>query len=185
MERYPITSRFLAEESFRETVHLGIDLSMPKDTPLRTIQNGVIEKVVNNHEISGNAVYVKWIDGKTAIYAHMNSVSVQVGDKVKIGDLLGYSGNTGNVFGENGGYHLHFAIKDSLGRFIDPEPYAPFIQEMNHDLIKTIASSDNGLISIGEEFAEALNRAVEGLVKVLESVDVNMIVAWLPNSGIN
>lgn len=182
MERYPITSRFLSEESFRQKPHLGIDLSMPQNTPLRTIQNGIVERVVQNHEVSGNAVYVKWADGKTAIYAHMDSVSVKVGDKVMIGDLLGYSGNTGNVFGDNGGYHLHFAIKDQLGRFINPEPYAPYIQSMNHDLVQTIANSDSGLITIG--LAETFSRAAENLVKVLEGLDVNMIISVLPNSSL-
>ena len=183
MERYPITSRFLSEESFRERVHLGLDFAMSKNTPLRTIQDGVIERVVKMHEVSGNAVYVKWADGKTALYAHMDSVSVQVGDRVKIGDLLGYSGNTGNVFGENGGYHLHFAIKDGLGRWIDPDPYAPFIQAMNHDLINTIASSGNGLITIENNVIEAIHFTASNFVNVLEGLDVNMIVSALFNSS--
>lgn len=182
MDRYPITSQFLNQESFREKMHLGLDFSMVKDTPLRTIQDGVIERVVNMHEVSGNAVFVKWVDGKTAIYAHMNSVSVQVGDKVKIGDLLGYSGNTGNVFGENGGYHLHFAIKDGLGRFIDPEPYAPFVQEMNHNLVHTIANSGNGLITIENNVVEAFHHTADYIVNAIHAIDINMIVSLFNNS---
>lgn len=176
MERYPITSKFLAQESFRQKEHLGLDFAMMKDTPLRTIENGVIEKVINIPDGIGKAVYVKWTDGKTAIYGHMNDITVKTGDKVKIGDLLGYSGNTGNVFGENGGYHLHFAIKDQLGRFIDPEPYAPYIQEMNHNLVHVIANSDNGLITLGNNSAETFQQAMEHYLQALQEMDINTII---------
>lgn len=184
-ERYPITSRFLSQESFREKAHLGLDFEMEKDTPLRTIENGVIEKVINIPDGIGKAVYVRWIDGKTAIYGHMNDITVKVGDTVKIGDLLGYSGNTGNVVGVNGGYHLHFGLKDKLGRWIDPEPYAPFIQEMNHDLINTIVNSDRGLITIGSDnVSDMLQNVMKQFVETLQEMDVNMIVGLFNSSSV-
>lgn len=183
--RYPITSRFLNQESFREKAHLGLDFAMPKDTPLRTIENGVIEKVINIPDGIGKAVYVRWVDGKTAIYGHMNDITVRIGDTVKIGDLLGYSGNTGNVVGENGGYHLHFALMDQLGRYIDPEPYAPFIQEMNHDLINTIANSGNGLISIDSgNVSDVLQNVMKQFVETLQEMDVNMIVGLFNSTSV-
>lgn len=177
MERYPITSQFMAQESFRQKVHLGLDFAMVKNTPLRTIQDGVIERVINTDGL-GKAVYVKWVDGKTAIYGHMNEITVRTGDKVKIGDLLGYSGNTGNVFGENGGYHLHFGLKDALGRWIDPEPYSPFIQEMNHNLIQTIAKSGNGLITF-DSTAYVVHQTVDYIVNAIHAIDMNMIIVTL------
>ncbi len=179
MERYPITSRFLSEESFRQKAHMGVDFAMAKDTPIRTIQEGVIERVVNHPGGLGKAVYVKWVDGKTAIYGHMNDIIVKAGDKVKIGDLIGYSGNTGNVVGANGGYHLHFAIKDNLDRFVDPEPYAPYIQEMNHDLVQLVASAGDGLITVGSGYTDILQQAMDYFNKALQDMDINTIIMSL------
>lgn len=129
---YPITSRFLQQESFRQNKHLGIDFAMNDHTPLRSIQPGEILKVVDYGNANvGKAVFVKWHDGKIAIYGHMSEITCRQGEKVGINDLLGFSGNSGHVMGANGGYHLHFAVKEN-GQFIDPAPYASAIQKMNN-----------------------------------------------------
>ncbi|MED3562274.1 M23 family metallopeptidase [Bacillus xiapuensis] len=128
---YQITSRFLQQESFRNRGHSGIDFAMPNGTPLRSIQDGVIEKVTHYKDNIGNGVLVRWNDGKVAIYGHMSKTSVNVGDKVHAGDLLGYSGNSGHVVGANGGYHLHFGLKNAEGNFINPSAYIEDIQNMN------------------------------------------------------
>lgn len=58
----------------------------------------------------GNMVRIKHApyNGKTlqTRYAHLSSYCVKVGQKVKEGELIGYSGVTGNVFGA----HLHFEV---------------------------------------------------------------------------
>src|SRR5690606_12703263 len=159
---------------FRESCHLGVDFAMPKDTQLRTIADGVITKVVNQPEGLGKAVYVEWSNGYTAVYGHMNKVSVYTGQEVRTGDLIGYSGNTGNVVGENGGYHLHFAVLDDKGKFIDPEPYAPYIQEMNHDLLELVQQHSSSLDL--STFGNMLGKFVDGL----SDMTINMIV-WLFN----
>jgi len=48
--RYPITSRFDSFESFRGYKHNGVDFAMPKDTPLRSIQNGIVKKIIDYGE---------------------------------------------------------------------------------------------------------------------------------------
>lgn len=124
---YPITSRFLQQESFRHYKHLGQDFAMPIGTPLRSIEPGTVLKVVDyGKENIGKGVLVQWEDGRTAIYGHMSQTSVHPGDHVDVGSLLGYSGNTGHSLGP----HLHFGLKEG-GRFIDPSPYTPQIQSMN------------------------------------------------------
>lgn len=168
--RYPITSEFMNQEGFRTSPHLGIDFAMPKNTELRTIQDGIVEKVVNYPHSLGKAVYIKWEDGKTAIYGHMNDIIVKVGDKLKVGDLIGYSGNTGNVVGKNGGYHLHFGIKEN-GTFINPEKYVPLIQEMNHNLLtkaETLKGSERDIGSI-------IQTALDQYIEMLESIGLNFI----------
>jgi hypothetical protein len=135
LRMYKITSRFQQQESFRSQGHSGIDFAMPNHTPLRSIQDGIVEKVTHYQDNIGNGVLVRWNDGKVAIYGHMSETSVNVGDKVHAGDLLGYSGNSGHVVGANGGYHLHFGLKEN-GHFTDPSPYIENIQNMNTTIIQ-------------------------------------------------
>lgn len=126
-----ITSGYGAKESFRDQPHTGIDINFPKGSELYSVQDGVVEKVVELKGNIGNGVLVKFEDGTTGVYGHMSSVKVEEGQWINKGDLLGYSGNSGNVVGQNGGYHLHFGLKDtSTGEFIDPTHYADDIIAM-------------------------------------------------------
>ena len=45
------------------------------------------------------------------LYAHMQSFCVSAGSVVSKGQLIGYVGNTGDVRGKNGGYHLHLELR--------------------------------------------------------------------------
>ena len=69
----------------------------------------------------GNYVKLKHADGYYTLYAHgkYNSAKVKLGDKVKRGAKLQYMGNTGYSFGA----HLHFEVRDTLDKKIDPTPY--------------------------------------------------------------
>lgn len=49
----------------------------------------------------------------------MSSIAVAQGAAVQKGDLLGYVGNTGNVYGAGGGYHLHLELRVDGSR-VDP-----------------------------------------------------------------
>ncbi|PLR99628.1 M23 family metallopeptidase [Bacillus sp. T33-2] len=124
---YKITSNFGARESFRSSGHSGIDFAMENGEPLRSIRNGIVERVVDYGNVNaGKCITVKWEDGKTAVYGHLSKFSVNEGDTVSVGDVLGYSGNSGFSTGS----HLHFGLKEN-GHFIDPSPYLQDIQHMN------------------------------------------------------
>lgn len=130
---YPITSKFLQQESFRQKPHSGLDFDMKMNEPLRSIKDGTIYKVVDFGDVNaGKTVMVKWNDGKIAIYGHLNKFgNIKQGDHVAKGDLIGYAGNSGHVVSSTGdGTHLHFGIKEG-GKFIDPTPYQDLIQQMN------------------------------------------------------
>ena len=59
-----------------------------------------------------------------SLYAHMSSITVAEGTAVQKGDLLGYVGNTGNVYGAGGGYHLHLELRVDGAR-VNPLGYVP------------------------------------------------------------
>ena len=52
-------------------------------------------------------------DGRNyaTLYAHMSSFTVSEGQTVTKGQVIGYVGNTGDVVGANGGYHLHLELR--------------------------------------------------------------------------
>ena len=69
----------------------------------------------------GNYVKIKHDNGYYTLYAHLRygSVTVNVGDRVKKGQVIGYMGNTGYSFGA----HLHFEVRNTSDVKIDPTPY--------------------------------------------------------------
>ena len=108
--------------------HRGTDFAAPGGTPIYAIADGVVSaaRTMNSY---GNCVQVSHgtaDDGHCydSLYAHMSSIAVAQGDTVQKGDLLGYVGNTGNVYGAGGGYHLHLELRVDGGR-VNPLGYVP------------------------------------------------------------
>ncbi|WP_046918543.1 M23 family metallopeptidase, partial [Streptomyces stelliscabiei] len=66
----------------------------------------------------GNAVVIKHANGQFSQYAHLSKVGVKVGQVVKTGQRIAFSGNTGN----SSGPHLHFEIRTTAnyGSAVDP-----------------------------------------------------------------
>ena len=110
----------------------ALDFDLPEGTRIYAARSGrVVETVAGNDTGCpdpvctkfNNLVRVLHDDGTIAEYAHLrkNGVAVKLGQKVKTGDLLGYSGNTGFSTGP----HLHFAVyQERFGRRIFlPTPF--------------------------------------------------------------
>lgn len=100
--------------------HTGIDLAIPENNTLRSIGEGVVDKVFTGEGPIGKGLSIKFEDGTRAIYGHMNDVKANIGDRVHPGDVLGLSGSTGNSTAP----HLHFGLKNPQGEFVDPTPLA-------------------------------------------------------------
>ena len=102
----------------RRLKHQGTDWALPTGTPLLACFDGVVSRV-EKYRLNGygRSVYLRSVSGKyEALYAHLDSIFVEVGDKIKLGGILGHSGNTG--FGT--GPHLHFGLK-LYGEYVDAE----------------------------------------------------------------
>ncbi len=95
----------------------SIDFVMKVGTPVYASRSGVVVAVKDNSKIGGrsrryrghaNYITIAHDDGTFAQYVHLNYAGsvVKVGDVVKSGQLIGYSGKTGRVTGP----HLHFMV---------------------------------------------------------------------------
>jgi hypothetical protein len=120
-----ITSRYGDVDKLHPNGHTGIDFSLNEGTPLRSVFDGVVQKVVDyGSENIGKGVLVQFSDGTTGIYGHMSRIMVKEGQRVTEGQTLGLSGNSGFSTGP----HLHFGLKEN-GHFIDPTPLADKVGE--------------------------------------------------------
>jgi Peptidase family M23 len=160
--KFRITSHFQSTESFRSSPHSGLDFAMPEGTELRSIAEGVVRIKDFGNVNAGKTVLIDSSDGKTYIYGHLSDFSVQNGQQVHIGDILGHSGSTGHSTGP----HLHLGVKVN-GEFVDPAPYAPMIQQM--DNLKAVAQ--NTTIDVAEIF----NSAMQQFGDALSDMAINLI----------
>ena len=107
----------------KATLH-AVDIAMPEGMPVLAARDGVVEAADRHHgpddeplTYEGNFVRVRHADGTAATYAHLryDGVAVAVGEKVGVGQFLGYSGGSGDVDAP----HLHFVVtrtqKNSAG----------------------------------------------------------------------
>ncbi|HEY0092401.1 MAG TPA: M23 family metallopeptidase [Flavobacterium sp.] len=103
-----------------QRLHEGIDIFAKKGTPVVAVTNGIISGT-GDHGLGGKQVWQRaGTFGKALYYAHLDSVAVNPGKQVSMGDTLGFVGNTGNAKG--GPPHLHFGIYRSFGA-VDPLPF--------------------------------------------------------------
>lgn len=86
--------------------YAALDLAVPTGTHAFAVTSGTVTKVSGGS--CGNGIKLKGNDGATYTYCHFDSHAVDNGS-VSSGDLLGYTGNTGNSTGP----HLHFAMEAS------------------------------------------------------------------------
>lgn len=112
---YGVSTKYGEKGSiWRMGYHPGTDYATPMNTKAVATDDGVIERV-GRDEHYGNYVWVRHAWG-TAIYGHLNSANVQAGQKVKAGDALGRTGNTGKSTGP----HLHYEVRVD-GQIVDPD----------------------------------------------------------------
>lgn len=124
--KFRLSSEFGELSPVRDMIpHTGIDLAIPQNTVLRAISDGVVDKVFNGTGNIGKGLSIQLEDGSRMIYGHLNNVAVKVGEKIQEGEVIGLSGSSGNSTAP----HLHFAIRNQDGSWIDPTPLAEKVGE--------------------------------------------------------
>lgn len=102
-------------------LHEGIDLFAVAGTPVIASADGVIAKVANG-SIGGISFWLDGDDGITYYYGHLKGYAsgVAAGRRVRLGDVLGFVGDSGVAQGTYP--HLHFEIHPLGGLPINPKP---------------------------------------------------------------
>lgn len=100
-----------------EQFHTGVDISVPSGTPVKATAEGIIS-FAGWSAGSGNLVVVEHGLGYATAYAHNSSVAAKVGQRVKRGGIIAYSGSTGNSTGP----HVHYEVWQE-GKAVNPKRY--------------------------------------------------------------
>ena len=87
-------------------MHEGVDYSVSIGTPVYATGDGVVTKVETRYSGYGKQIEIDHGFGFKTKYAHLNGFEVRVGQRVKRGELIGYSGNSGKSTGP----HLHYEV---------------------------------------------------------------------------
>ncbi|OII64061.1 peptidase [Streptomyces sp. CC53] len=122
---YKLTASFNQGGSMWTNKHSGQDFAVPVGTPVKAVHGGTVVKAGPNGggdgPAYGNAVVIKHGNGTYSQYAHLSKIDVKVGSKVKTGQLIARSGNTGN----SSGPHLHFEIRTTpnYGSSVNPASF--------------------------------------------------------------
>jgi murein DD-endopeptidase MepM/ murein hydrolase activator NlpD len=99
--------------------HHGMDFKAPVGTPIVAPWDGKILRTNWNWKYNGNSIELRSHDGRRlARFLHLDKLSegIAANTRVKKGQALASSGNTGRSFAP----HLHYEISDGSGRVLDP-----------------------------------------------------------------
>ena len=86
--------------------HYGIDITLPENSPIYSVSDGRVIFSEWTAE-TGYVIIIKHLNGLISSYKHNSSLSKSQGEFVSTGELIGYSGNTGQL---TSGPHLHFEL---------------------------------------------------------------------------
>ena len=130
--------------------HEGLDFACQTGTPVYASGDAIVEQADYNENGYGYCINLDHENGYRTKYAHLSEMKVSDGMRVKRGQLIGYSGNTGL----SSGPHLHYEV--SLNHVkIDPIDF--FYQNLSPEKYRDLASGEAGEEVSKEELKEKLS----------------------------
>ena len=120
--------------------HKGIDIFAPYGTPLVAVESGVITKV-GTVNLGGLRIWLAGDSGTYWYYAHLSGIepSLQVGQRVEVGDVIGFVGDSGNAQGTPP--HLHLQMHPGNGDPINPYPTMKFWSDARNLALEVLGDS--------------------------------------------
>lgn len=123
--KWPLDNIFITQ-SFGKTsdsgrlyvsgTHNGADFRAAIGTKIMSAGDGIVEGVGDTDTVCPGASFGKWVfirydNGLASTYGHLSVISSKAGQRVKTGEVVGYSGNTGYSTGP----HLHMSVYAGQG----------------------------------------------------------------------
>jgi murein DD-endopeptidase MepM/ murein hydrolase activator NlpD len=117
-DQYPTTSPFGTRRTYNGGIftsyHAGQDFGVPAGMTVTAPADGIVA-LAEPLQVRGNAVIIDHGHGLLSGYWHLSEIFVQVGQQLKVGDVIGLVGNTGLSTGA----HLHWEVH-IYGIAVDP-----------------------------------------------------------------
>ena len=139
--------------------HSGLDIKTQQreGIPIYAPADGTVTRIKVGHYGYGKALYIAHPNGYSTVYAHLQRYAGEIEEfvkktqyaresyevemfpeagklKVNRGDIIGYSGNSGS----SGGPHLHFEIRDSSSRPMNPLLFGIEIPDNKKPLVNSV-----------------------------------------------
>lgn len=114
----PYNGKFKVTQRFKGSAHDGLDIVGIDSKEIHSTVNGTVERAGWENSADkkqGFGLYVRIKKENTVdryYYGHLSEIKVKVGQKVKIGDIIGIEGNTGKSTGP----HCHYCARGNSSR---------------------------------------------------------------------
>ena len=163
---------FAAGGAYNGRGHSGTDFAVPIGTPVRAVMDGTVWSAFNTDGVGargsdgvyracvsyGKYVLIKHDNGLSTLVAHNSLIKVKNGQRVKRGDIIAYSGNSGYSTGP----HLHFELRKN-GRAINPAKRIQLTTKKLKDKEK------KAFLKLAENYNESINLHLENQTKYIKS----------------
>lgn len=153
-------------------MHPGIDFADKLGTPVRAWSAGVVSHIGNEANGYGNWIEINHGNGLATRYAHLKTIMVSRGDKVKTGQVIAKSGSTGKSTGP----HLHFEVLVN-GKKVDPTSY------LNGKVAKGTSVSPESGVKYHFTGSRARQKVTPMSPGGLSSASVSNLISQLSTSG--
>ncbi|MCH5330973.1 MAG: M23 family metallopeptidase [Alistipes sp.] len=105
--------------------HQGVDYTVPEGSPVFATADGIVKEVSERNSTFGQSITIDHENGYVTQYSHLMVSLVRKGQRVRRGDIIARSGNSGLSLSP----HLHYEIRID-GMRVDPIHY--FFTELSH-----------------------------------------------------
>ncbi|HZS36080.1 MAG TPA: M23 family metallopeptidase [Polyangia bacterium] len=128
--------------------HKGVDFKTPVGTPVKSPFDGEVVRRNWKGGTNGNSLEIRESGGahRSAVFLHLSEASAAPGARVRKGQVVAKSGNTGHSFAP----HLHYQLMSPGGNILDPfdvhETFRRTLPDAQKPLFETEVRKLDGLI---------------------------------------